>query len=59
MILSWILYHLATNPEAQERLRREVQGVVGSSDVVTPDHIGKMSYLHNCIKETYRHVGCI
>ena len=55
MLLSWILYHLSTNPDAQERLRREVQGVVGSSDVVTPDHIGKMSYLYNCINEIHRY----
>ena len=55
LMLSWTLYNLATNPEAQERLRREVQGVVGSSDVVTPDHISKMPYLHNCVKETLRY----
>lgn len=52
--LGWVLYCLATNPEAQERLRQEVQSVVGSDSVVTPAHIDHMLYLRNTIKETQR-----
>ena len=52
----WALYKLATNPDVQERLRSEVQEVVGSADIVTPDHIAKMPYLKDTIKETLRSV---
>ena len=53
------MYKLATNPDVQERLRSEVQEVVGSADIVTPDHIAKMPYLKNTIKETLRSVKLI
>lgn len=56
--LSWALYCLATNPEAQEKLRSEVMAVVGSDELVTPEHIAKMPYLHGCIKETQRWSLC-
>ena len=52
----WCLYSLARNPEAQERLRSEVREVVGDSKIVTPEHIGKMTYLRNVIKETQRYM---
>ena len=52
--LSWALYCLAINPEVQEKLRSEVQAVVGSDELVTPEHIARMPYLHDCIKETQR-----
>ena len=55
--LAWALYCLATNPEVQEKLRSEVQAVVGSDKVVTPEHIAKMAYLHDCIRETQRYVA--
>ena len=48
------LYSLATNPEVQEKLRREVQDVVGKEEVVTPQHIQDMHYLRDTIKETMR-----
>ena len=40
----------------QEKLRREVQSVVGSEEIVTPSHISNMPYLRNCIKETLRYM---
>ena len=52
--VGWVLYCMATNPEAQEKLRSEVQQVVGSENIVTPTHISQMSYLRSCIKETMR-----
>ena len=51
----WCLYCLATNPEAQEKLRSEVQQVVGDSEIVTPEHVGRMPYLRNVFKETQRY----
>ena len=53
--LGWTLYLLANNPEVQEKLRREVQSVVGSEEIVTTSHISNMPYLRNCIKETLRY----
>ena len=55
LALSWCLYSLAVNPQVQERLRREVREVTGSSDVVTPAHISDMHYMKLCIKETLRY----
>lgn len=51
---AWALYLLATNPDVQERLRSEVQKVVGSEDTVTLDHISKMPFLRDTVKETLR-----
>ena len=51
----WCLYCLATNPEAQEQLRSEVQQVVGHSEILTPEHVGRMPYFRNVVKETLRY----
>lgn len=51
-------YSLASNPEVQERLREEVQRVVGGDQVVTPQHIQDMHYLRDTIKETLRASCC-
>ena len=50
----WSLYCLATNPEAQEKLRGEVQQTVGDSEIVTPEHVARMPYLRNVAKESQR-----
>ena len=52
--LSWTLYCLANHPDVQEKLNREVDEVVGSDELVTPQHIARMPYLHDCIRETQR-----
>ena len=52
--LAWCLYNLARNPEVQEKLRSEVQSVVGSDEMVTPAHIHRMPYLRDCFKESHR-----
>ena len=51
----WSLYCLATNPEAQEKLRSEVQQTVGDNEIVTPEHVGRMPYLRNIVRETQRY----
>ena len=48
------LYCLATNTEVQEKLRNEVQEVVGKEQMVTSEHVQNMHYLRDCIKETTR-----
>ena len=52
--LAWCLYNLARNPEVQEKLRSEVQSIVGSDEMVTPAHIHRMPYLRDCFKESLR-----
>ena len=49
------LYSLGTHAEVQEKLRREVQDVVGEEELVTPQHIQNMHYLRDVIKETMRY----
>ena len=53
-VLAWALYCMAINPEQQDKLRAEICGVVGTADVVTPEHISNMPYLKGCVKETLR-----
>jgi cytochrome P450 len=54
--VTWCLYCLAQNPEAQERLRQEVQSVVpqDQGDTITADNLTNMPYLKAVLKETFR-----
>ncbi|XP_019409095.1 PREDICTED: sterol 26-hydroxylase, mitochondrial [Crocodylus porosus] len=51
--LSWALYHLARDPQAQANLHREVTGVVGGQVPDVP-HLAQMPLLKAIIKETLR-----
>jgi cytochrome P450 len=48
------LYCLATNPEAQDKVRQEILDVVGDERDITEEHINKMAYMKAFIKETFR-----
>ncbi|XP_048091612.1 sterol 26-hydroxylase, mitochondrial [Alosa alosa] len=52
--LSWTLYHLARDPEVQDRLRREVTDVCPDRRLPTSDDLAHMHYLKAVIKETLR-----
>ena len=49
------LYALATNPEVQSKVRKEIESVVGPGERdITQAHINKMVYLKAFVKETFR-----
>ncbi|XP_078343625.1 cytochrome P450 10-like [Oculina patagonica] len=52
--LLWLLYNLARNPHAQEKLYQEVESVVGKDGDVTSQSLAKLSYLKACVKESMR-----
>uniref|UniRef100_UPI0037E77281 cytochrome P450 n=1 Tax=Semicossyphus pulcher TaxID=241346 RepID=UPI0037E77281 len=52
--ISWCLYHLAKEPEIQEKLYQEVISVCPGDKVPVSDDISHMPYLKAIIKETLR-----
>ena len=49
-----LLYHLADNPEKQEKLHTEICSVIGPRGEVTGAALGKMRYLKACQTESQR-----
>ncbi|XP_030641592.1 cytochrome P450 [Chanos chanos] len=52
--ISWALYHMAREPEIQERLHQEVISVCPSNKVPSSDDIAKMPWLKAVVRETLR-----
>lgn len=50
----WLLYHLARNPEIQEKIYQEVYHILGEDGDVTSGSLAKLSYLKACYKESAR-----
>lgn len=49
------LYHLAQNPDKQEKLREEVRRILPSIDgTLSPDNLKSLPYLRACFKEALR-----
>nr|WPM94883.1 cytochrome p450 314A1a [Polyphagotarsonemus latus] len=52
--LSFILFHIASNPEVQNKLYLEIKNVLGKNKNVESDHLKKLKYLKACVKESFR-----
>ncbi|MFT3857848.1 MAG: cytochrome P450 [Aquabacterium sp.] len=53
--ISWMLYLLSRNPKAMERVRDEVDQVLGKPmETWTPEDMGRLDYLEACIHESMR-----
>lgn len=52
--LQVMFFSLASNPEKQEKLYREIVAVVGQEGDVSEESLHKMPYLKACLKENFR-----
>jgi len=48
------IFGLVHHPEIQEKLRREIEDVIGDSDEVTAEHLKELKYIENVINESMR-----
>ncbi|XP_078352881.1 cytochrome P450 4F1-like isoform X3 [Oculina patagonica] len=53
-VIAWTLYNLARFPEHQEKCRQEVDEVFGHKEELEWKELGRLKYLHMCVKETTR-----
>lgn len=51
--VTWLLYALSQNPDVEKKLLREIDQVLGQSEV-TAENIQKCEYLSMCLDETLR-----
>ena len=51
---TFLLYHLATNPDKQEKLFQEISTVTGKHGNMTQANLVKMKYLKACLQESQR-----
>jgi len=49
-----LLYHLAANPEKQEKLSQEIREIIGSGGKMTAETLSQMRYLKACMTESQR-----
>ena len=54
MSLTWAILLLSKHPEFQERARDEIRSILKDEEEITGDHLQKMKFLDNCIKESMR-----
>ncbi|XP_041976410.1 cytochrome P450 302a1, mitochondrial-like [Aricia agestis] len=52
---SFVLYHLAKNPESQDKLFNDILTLLPNKDMdITPETLSKAVYLKSCVKESLR-----
>lgn len=52
--LSFVMYHLGRNKEAQENLYEEIKRVCPPGQPVTQECLNNMPYMKACLKESFR-----
>ncbi|XP_006881711.1 PREDICTED: 1,25-dihydroxyvitamin D(3) 24-hydroxylase, mitochondrial-like isoform X2 [Elephantulus edwardii] len=52
--LMWVLYNLSRNPHVQQKLLKEIQGVLPESQIPQAEDLRNMPYLKACLKESMR-----
>lgn len=52
--LTLVLWHLAKNPQVQDKLREEIRSRIPSITTVTSDELSHIPYLKACLKESQR-----
>eukprot|EP00164_Ancoracysta_twista_P002063 GFYU01002717.1.p1 GENE.GFYU01002717.1~~GFYU01002717.1.p1 ORF type:complete len:506 (-),score=169.54 GFYU01002717.1:156-1673(-) len=52
--MSWLVYYLAKHQDVQDKLRDELNEVMGDRQDITYDDLKEMRYLNMCVKETLR-----
>lgn len=53
-VMSWLYLNLATNPDVQTKLLKELETVLEGSDLTNADQLDKLPYLRACIRESHR-----
>ena len=53
--LSLVVYALINYPETQDKLRREIEDVVGADEEITADHLKELKYMENVLNEVMRY----
>lgn len=55
MNIAWCLYFLAREPAVQEKLHKELHGVISVKEpTITQSHISNVPYLKGCFNEILR-----
>ena len=52
--IGFLAYHLAVNPDKQDKLWEEIERVVGDKEQVLDSDLHSMPYLDMCVSETLR-----
>merc|ERR1712002_677631 len=54
MFLTFLFYYISIYPEIQEKMRKEIQTVLGDQGLVSMDQIDQLHYVKNVMEETLR-----
>ena len=55
---AFLLYLMAKNPEAQEKLYKQIRSVLGDQAQPTSEDLSKIPYLKGCMMESFRYYSC-
>ena len=53
--LSLVVYALMNYPDTQEKLRQEIEDVIGTDEKITADHLKELKYMENVLNEAMRY----